>query len=126
MSTDFTLEPCQGYVHVRLAPAYALTVASMSRLWSELRAFSQVHGCRSILCEGVNPKRAMSAGEIYQSGQSLSQELLGFQVACYWEGYQIDQLTDLLKDVARNRGVIIQFFASRDEALHWLGVEGAD
>jgi hypothetical protein len=126
MSTNFTIELRQGYVHVQLEPEYEVTRESMAHLSSALIAFCKEHNCRQVLSEGVRPKRQMSMLDVYQTGVTVSKGLVGVHVACYWEGYQTDEMTDLFKSVTHNRGVVFQFFPNRVEALQWLGIESAD
>jgi hypothetical protein len=126
MSADFTLGLRRHYVHVQLSPGYEITPQSLSRLWTALHAFCREHNCQLVLCEGVKPKRQMSAKESYQFGIAMTQDLSVLQVACYWEGYKTDHLTDLFKQVTHLRGVNIEFFSNREEALCWLGVDGGE
>lgn len=46
-------------------------------------------------------------------------------VACCFYGYAPDQQTRFFMDVSQNRGVRIEFFAEREAALRWLGVDPA-
>ena len=126
MSTNFTIELRQGYVHVQLEPEFEVTRESMAYLSSSLIAFCKEHNSRQVLSEGVRPKRQMSTHDVFQTGVDVSKGLIGVQVACYWEGYQPDELTDLFKSVAHNRGVTFEFFTNRVEALQWLGIADAD
>jgi hypothetical protein len=127
MQTNFTFEMRpEGYTHVQIRPYFKITLESTTRLWDELQTFCEANSCWRALCEGTNPTREMSPNDIFESGRAAAEKLLGLQVAFHWEGYQADNLTDIFKSVAHNKGVSFAFFDSRGEALEWLGVGGAE
>jgi hypothetical protein len=56
------------------------------------------------------------------SGEQISQSVSGLLMACYFQGYKADELTEFFKTVARNRGTSVEFFSDLEEALRWLGL----
>ena len=122
MNTNFTMEFCGTYIHVRLTPGYEISSESMYRLWTDLAGFSRAYACRRVLAEGLMPSRRMNMAGAFISGEQISQSVSGLLMACYFNGYQADELTEFFKTVARNRGTCVEFFSDREEALRWLGL----
>jgi hypothetical protein len=94
----------------------------MYRLWTDLAEFIRIYKCRRVLSEGLMPSRRMNMAGAFVSGEQISQSVSGLLMACYFEGYQPDELTEFFKTVVRNRGASIEFFSDREEAMQWLGI----
>jgi hypothetical protein len=122
MSTNFTMEFCSTYIHVRLTPGYEISPESMYRLWTDLAGFSRAYACHRVLAEGLMPSRRMNMAGAFISGEQVSQSVSGLMMACYFDGYKADELTEFFKTVARNRGTSVEFFSDREEAYQWLGI----
>jgi len=122
MNTNFTMEFCGTYIHVRLTPGYEISSESMYRLWTDLAEFIRIYKCRRVLSEGLMPSRRMNMAGAFVSGEQISQSVSGLLMACYFEGYQPDELTEFFKTVVRNRGASIEFFSDREKAFQWLGI----
>ena len=69
-------------------------------------------GQRRVLIEGTVAARRMATMDSFAVGTP----------ACCFYGYKPDDKSQFFKDVAQNRGVRVEFFGERDEALRWLGV----
>jgi hypothetical protein len=116
------MEFCSTYIHVRLTPGYEISWESMCRLWTDLAGFIHTYDCHRVLAEGFMPSRQMNMSGAFISGKQVSQTVSGLLMACYFEGYKADELTEFFKTVARNRGTSIEFFSNLEEACQWLGV----
>ena len=68
------------------------------------------------------PSRRMDMAGAFVSGDKLAQSIAGLYMACFFEGYETDELTEFFKTVARNRGAMVEFFNTREEAFRWLGI----
>jgi hypothetical protein len=116
------MEFCGTYIHVRLTPGYEISSESMYRLWTDLAGFIRTCNCHRVLAEGLMPSRRMNMAGAFISGERITQAVSGLMMACYFEGYKADELTEFFKTVSRNRGASIEFFSEREEACRWLGV----
>jgi hypothetical protein len=123
MDKDFTIEFKGDYIHVRHGENFEITRESVAKFWSALAEKCKRHNCRRVLREGKPDARKMSLMSAYDSANQAAQVIGGLRVACCFENYVGDELTDFFKTVALNRGVDIEFFVDREEALRWLGVE---
>ena len=126
IGTGFKITFFGTYLHVQLDPGFVICPESMSRLWSELAEASNACDCRNILAEGLTPSRRMNMAGAFVSGDQLSKSVAGLVLACYFEGYKADELTEFFKTVSRNRGTMVEFFSAREEAFRWLGVSSSD
>ena len=122
MTTDFTLTPHADYLHVALAPGYELRPQGATELMKSLSDVCARQGQRRVLIEGAVATRRMATMDSYAIGALAGSMLAGVSLACCFYGYKPDDKSQFFKDVAQNRGVRVEFFAERDEALRWLGV----
>jgi len=122
MNTSFTMEFCGTYIHVQHAPGYEISPENMNRLWTDLAGFISKYNCHRVLSEGLMPSRKMNMAGAFISGEQISQTVSGLLMACFFQGYKADELTEFFKTVARNRGTTIEFFSNREEAMQWLGI----
>ena len=121
MTTDFTLTPHADYLHVALAPGYELRAQGATELMKSVSDVCARHGQRRVLIEGTVAARRMATMDSYAIGALAGSMLAGVSLACCFYGYQPDDKSQFFKDVAQNRGVRVEFFGERDEALRWLG-----
>lgn len=124
MSTDFTIEFRGNYILVRHAPGFEINSQSSAKLWSALAVECKTYNCRRVLREGKPGRRKMNWLAAYDSAVLATNVIWGLRVACCFENYAADEMTEFFKTVASNRGVEIEFFSDRQEALRWLGVIG--
>ena len=122
MSTDFAIEYCGDYLHVRLADNYEITPEGMRRFWSELRAACAQTKCNCVLSEGVVAKRRMITLDAFESGAQATKSCVGLKLACVFYGYVPDELTRFFQTVGANRGARLECFSCVEEALKWLDV----
>jgi len=122
IGTNFKISFFGTYLHVQLDPGFVICPESMSRLWSDLAEASNAYDCRNILAEGLTPSRRMNMAGAFVSGDQLSKSVAGLMLACYFEGYKADELTEFFKTVSRNRGTMVEVFSTREEAFRWLDV----
>jgi hypothetical protein len=122
MSTNFTIEFRDDYILVRHVAELEITPESSARLWSALAEACQTYNCSRVLREGKINLRKMNWLSMYDSATQAANVIPGLRVACCFEDHLEDDLTRFLQTVAHNRGVRIEFFSDRREALQWLGV----
>lgn len=122
MSTDFKLTPHADYLHVALAPGYEIDPGGVSELMKSLSDVCARQGQRRVLVEGTVAARRMATMDSFAVGALAGSMLAGVSLACCFYGYKPDDKSRFFKDVAQNRGVRVEFFGERDEALRWLGV----
>ena len=79
-------------------------------------------GQRRVLIEGTVAARRMATMDSFAIGTLAGSMLAGVSLACCLYGYRTDDKSQFFKDVAQNRGVRVEFFGEREEALRWLGV----
>jgi hypothetical protein len=122
MSTDFSIEFHGDYIHVLHSPGFEVTPQSTAKLWAALAAECKTYNCRRVLREGKLGQRKMNWVTAYDSAVQATNVIRGLRIACCFENHTADEMTDFFKMVASNRGVDIDFFPNRHEALRWLGV----
>jgi hypothetical protein len=120
--TDFTLTPHADYLHVALAPGYELHPQGATELMKSVSDVCARQGQRRVLIEGTVAARRMATMDSFAIGALAGRMLAGVSLACCFYGYKPDDKSQFFKDVAQNRGVRVEFFGERDEALRWLGV----
>ncbi len=125
MSTDFTLELRGNYIHVQLPPGYEITPEGTAAQFAAVGEARAKYGCRRVLVEGEAPKRRMDTTDAFRSGERAARAETGLSIAFCYAGYEPDELTAFFKNVAHNRGVRVEFFSDRAQALRWLGVDPA-
>jgi hypothetical protein len=122
MTTDFKLTPHPDYLHVALAPGYEIRPESAAELMKALSDVCTRQGQRRVLLEGAVAARRMATMDSFAVGTLAGSMLAGVSLACCFYGDKPDDKLLFFKDVAQNRGVRVEFFGDRDEALRWLGV----
>jgi hypothetical protein len=120
--SEVTLDLREGYLHARLVPGFEITPERMSRLWTEVGEACQRHGVRRVLTEGTVAGRRMTTMDSFDNAAQAARLAPGLAMACFVQGHVADEQTEFFKVAAMNRGVRVEFFADRDEALRWLRV----
>ena len=121
MSTSFTLDFDDDYIRIRHPDGYEITPESQRQLWSEIGEACRKYNCRVLAESPAPPLRSMNQLDAFKSAGQAAEASSGLRVALYFQGYQADDTTEFFITSAYNRGVRIEFFSSRDEALEWLG-----
>lgn len=122
MSTDFKLTPYADYLHVALAPGYEICPEGLTGLMKSVSEVCTRQSQRRVLVEGKVAARRMATMDSFGAGALAGSMLAGVSLACCFYGYRPDDKSQFFKDVALNRGVRVEFFGDRDDALRWLGV----
>ncbi len=123
--SEATLELREGYLHARLVPGFEITPERMNRLWKEIGDACAHHRIRRVLTEGTVSGRRMTTMDSFDSAAAAARLVPGLAMACFVQGHVPDQQTEFFKIAAMNRGVRVEFFAKREEALRWLGINPA-
>ncbi len=122
MTTDFKLTPHADYLHVALAPGYEIRPQGVTELMKSVSDVCARQGQRRVLIEGTVAARRMATMDSFAIGTFAGTVLAGVSLACCFYGCKPGDKSLFFKDVAQNRGVRVEFFGERDEALRWLGV----
>ncbi|HNQ65047.1 MAG TPA: hypothetical protein PK004_01290 [Smithella sp.] len=126
MSSDFSLEFKERYIHLIHAPDYEISPESNDILWAELAKACRKYKCLKVLTEGSNQKRRITSMDAYQSGAQAAESIPGMTLAICIDDYTPDDITQFFKNVAYNRGARIEFFNDKKKALAWLGFEDTE
>lgn len=123
--SESTLEVCDGYLYARLVQGFEITPDRMNRLWKEIGEACAQHGMRRVLTEGTVSGRRMTTMDSFENAAAAARLAPGLAMACFVQGHVPDEQTQFFKIAAMNRGVRVEFFNNRDEALRWLGIRQA-
>jgi len=125
LSTDFEIIFRGSYIHILLAENYEITPSGVEKMWKATADACRTYNCKKVLSEGNIHSRKLKAWDAYNSSSQAS-EVLGLRHACLFYNYQPDDMTDFFKTVSLNRGITVEFFTNKAEALEWLGVTAND
>jgi hypothetical protein len=125
LSTDFELFFRGSYIHILLAENYEITPAGVEKMWKATAEACRKYNCSKVLSEGNIHSRKLKAWDAYSSGSQAS-EIPAARHACLFYNYQPDDMSEFFKTVSSNRGITIEFFKNKDEALKWLGITADD
>lgn len=121
MDTNFTLDFASDYINVRYPANYEITPENQQKLWEDVRKACRQHNCHRVLAESPTPpKRNMSQTDAFKSAGQAAKASRELRVACLYSNYQPDEITEFFITVAYKRGIRIEFFSEREEALKWL------
>jgi hypothetical protein len=123
--SESTLEVREGYLYARLVAGFEITPDRMNRLWKEIGDACLRHGVRRVLTEGTVSGRRMTTMDSFENAAVAARLVPGLAMACLVQGHVPDEQTEFFKIAAMNRGVRVEFFSSRDEAMRWLGIRQA-
>lgn len=122
MSTDFKVTLHPQYLQVELAPDYEIRPEGTTQLIMSIADVCNRQGLRRVLIEGTIGRRSMGTMDSFGLGSLIGSLLTGTSIACCFYGYDPDGQTRFFMDVSQNRGVRVEFFKARANALRWLGV----
>jgi hypothetical protein len=120
--SEITLEEREGYLYACLVPGFEINPERMNRLWTAVGEACQKSGRRRVLTEGTVSGRRMTTMDSFQNAAAAARLAPGLAMACFVQGHVPDEQTEFFKIAAMNRGVRVEFFNNRDEALRWLGI----
>ena len=123
--SESTLEVRDGYLYARLVSGFEITPERMNRLWKQIGDACVRHKMRRVLTEGTVSRRRMTTMDSFENAAVAARLVPGLAMACFVQGHVPDEQTEFFKIAAMNRGVRVEFFNNRDEALRWLGIREA-
>jgi len=122
MEISYSFKFSGNYIYVQHFEDFTAYAQSRIKFWEDLADFCKANHCKKVFAEGNIFKRKMSTVEAFEFGNTAGKKILGLRLAFVFPEYQPDATTDFFKTVAKNRGVRIEFFNDREEALQWLNV----
>ncbi|MGB7069987.1 MAG: hypothetical protein WBD22_10885 [Pyrinomonadaceae bacterium] len=116
----FDVEYRGDHIRVLLSPEYDATEENSVKFWAAVKEACAKYDSRRVLLEGKVPVSDVGTLEVVSSGVRASTAAPQLWFALFLEGYEVEELGELFKAVARSRGVHVRFFSDRDLALKWL------
>lgn len=120
MEQEVYLEFRGDHIYIRHGDDFVISPDSMAEFWDFLAQTCRLYDCRRVLAEGPPPHREMSTVDAFHSGVRISETVPDLWLAICFHGYEPDEVSDLFKQAARNRGVHVKFFSDQNKALKWL------
>jgi hypothetical protein len=125
MSSTFTLDFLSNYISIRHPVDYEITPESQQQLWVAIGRACNKYKCWRVLAESsAPPKRNMTQVDAFRSATQAAKASSGLRLAIVLQGYNPDEITEFFINSAYNAGVRIEFFADREDAIKWLGIDG--
>lgn len=122
MVNDVKIEYKGDHLHIRHGEGFRITNDAMDAFWAMLAEACEKYECSRVYAEGPAPERDMDTVGAFRSGVQAAESARDLWLAICFEGYEPDELSDLFKNAARNRGVHVKFFSDKEQAHRWLGV----
>ena len=107
-----------GYVLVERRPGYRVVLSEMPAFLREISAFCDEARCRKVLLVGPSTSVDLSTLDLYDLGEQIAGSRL--QIAIVESHDASDEDETFLETVVFNRGGPLQFFATAEDAEHWL------
>ena len=117
---DLSLEFRKDHIYIRHSDDFQISPESMKGFWAFLSAQCERYDCTSILVEADSPHRDMDTVSAFTSGVEASAVAANLWLALCFHDYEPDEISELFRHAARNRGANVEFFSDRDRALSWL------
>jgi hypothetical protein len=117
---EHSLEFEDDHLHLTHSENFVITPDGMESFWNYLRAQCEYHDCTNILIEADAPTRNMDTVAAFTSGVEVASIAPNLWLALCFQGYEPDEISELFRQAARNRGANVEFFNDRDAALSWL------
>jgi hypothetical protein len=108
------------HIYINHGEEFEITPATMEGFWTFLSEQCERFDCSSVLIEGTRPKRQMDTVGAFSSGVEAAAVVPHLWLALCFHDYTPDELSELFRQAARNRGANVHFFSDRDKALRWL------
>jgi len=125
MSTGFTLDFLGNYIRIQHPADYEITPESQQQLWMAIGEACEKYDCWRVLAESpAPPKRNMTQVDAFRSAGQAAKASSKLRLAIVLPGYHPDETTQFFMNSAYNKGVRIEFFTDREEAIKWLGIDG--
>jgi hypothetical protein len=108
------------HIYVRHAAGLEITPETIDGLWGFLSEQCARFDCSSILIEADAPKRSLDTVSAFTSGVDVSRIAPNLWLALCFHDYEPDELSELFRRAAYNRGANVDFFSECEAALAWL------
>jgi hypothetical protein len=122
VSEELSLEFRSDHIYIRHPEGFEITSEAMDEFWDFLSKQCQHYDCSNILIEADSPERNIDTVGAFTSGVEASSVAPNLWLALCFHNYHPDELSELFRDAARNRGASVEFFSDADRALNWLRV----
>jgi hypothetical protein len=127
MSASFTLDFVNDYIRVLHPVDYEITPQSQEHLWAEIGEACRRYDCRYVLAESLTPpRRNMNRLDAFKSAGQAANASSDLRMAFFFPDYKTDDTTEFFITSAYNRGVRVEFFSDREEAVKWLVADRAN
>ena len=120
MFNELSLEFKDDHIHLTHGDSFEITPDGMKSFWNYLREQCENHDCTNILIEADAPTRSMDTVAAFTSGVQLASIAPNLWMALCFQRYEPDEISELFRQAARNRGANVEFFSDREAALSWL------
>jgi hypothetical protein len=117
---ELFLEFRSDHIYIRHGEDFEITPEGMDYFWGFLAEQCERYDCSSVLIEAASPKRKMDTVSAFSSGVEASSVAPRLWLALCFHDYAPDELSELFRQAARNRGANVSFFNDCDKALGWL------
>lgn len=105
--------------HILVTSLGPPSLAEMKQTLSKLEQLGGEHGINNVLVDSCARSGQPSVSEIYRGGKLLAETLKSpVRIAVIVGRIEPDHA--LFENVAVNRGAVVTYFQSEQEALHWL------
>ncbi|PYS98345.1 MAG: hypothetical protein DMF63_16985 [Acidobacteria bacterium] len=120
MFDELSLEFRDDHIYLRQETNIEITPDRLESFWDYLREQCAHHDCTSILIEADAPTRSMDTVAAFTSGVEVASIAPDLRMALCFQRYAPNEISDLFRQAARNRGANVEFFQDSDTALSWL------
>ena len=120
MFDELSLEFKDDHLHLSHGKNFEITPDGMKSFWDYLRKQCENYDCTNILIEADSPTRNMDTVGAFTSGAAAAAVAPNLWLALCFHRYEPDEISELFRQAARNRGANVEFFTDPDTALVWL------
>lgn len=120
MFEDLLLEFRNDHIYIRHDDNFDISPESLEGFWKFLSEQCEKYGCSNVLIEGTAPQRKMDTVGAFSAGVEASTVAPHLWLALCFHDYEPDDLSELFRQAARNRGANVNFFSDCGRALNWL------
>ena len=120
MFEEFLVEFREDHIYIRHPDDFEINPKSTKGFWEYLSEQCARFECSNVLIEADSPKRDLDTVGAFTSGVDASSVATDLWLALCFHGYQMDELSELFRQAARNRGTNVEFFSDCERALAWL------
>ena len=117
---DYAISIQAGYVLVESPPNYNVVWEDQPPMLRAVSAACDKAGARKVLLRGPKTNVKLTPSQVFKLGEEIAKLNLMFAIVQLHDAPR--EKEELLENTAGNRGSVIQFFDSEQEAKDWLGV----